>query len=295
MISLTPQHQQYQPEGVGGHTILIIKSPDIIEITTNVITIEADKLLQNWEQRQIPRFRDSPPGPTFVKTLTELYNLNNAVVSGETKLKFLNLKKEFKINMSMDALTKTRKSLNAILPCTNVPNFEQEFAIVYDRKTLEIRREELKFKISKKSLSLYPDYINKLEVLKALSYIDQQHEVTMKGRVACEMGSNELIITELVLCNTFTDLEPEEIAALLSSLVFQAKTDNVPKLTENLKKCIEAIQKVDLDIVAVENSFNVQSNDETITKDRLNFGLVEVVYEWARNKVCGLQFFQLYD
>lgn len=286
MVSLTPQHQQYQPEGVGGHNILTIKSPDIVEITTTIITVEADKLLQNWEQRQIPRFRDSPPGPTFVKTLTELYNLNNAVIAGDTKLKFLNLKKEFKINMSMDLLMKTRKNLNAIISCTNVPNFEQEFAVVYDRKTLENRREDLKFKISKKSMSLYPDYINKLEVLKALSYIDAQHEVTMKGRVACEMGSNELIITELVLCNTFTDLEPEEIAALLSSLVFQAKTDNEPKLTDNLKKCIEAIVKVDQDIVALESSFNVQSNDDTVAKDRLNFGLVEVVYEWSRHKVC---------
>lgn len=60
--------------------------------------------------------------------------------------------------------------------------------------------------------------------------------VAMKGRVACEMGQNELMITELVMRNILTDLQPAEIAALLSSLVFQAKTDVSPKLTETLEK-----------------------------------------------------------
>lgn len=58
----------------------------------------------------------------------------------------------------------------------------------------------------------------------------------MKGRVACEMGQNELMITELVMRNILTDLQPAEIAALLSSLVFQAKSDVTPKLTETLQK-----------------------------------------------------------
>ena len=39
------------------------------------------------------------------------------------------------------------------------------------------------------------------------------------------MGMNELMITELVLRNVLTKLQPAEVAALLSSLVFQAKTE----------------------------------------------------------------------
>lgn len=38
------------------------------------------------------------------------------------------------------------------------------------------------------------------------------------------MGMNELIITELVFKNTLRDLQPAEVAALLSCLVFQAQT-----------------------------------------------------------------------
>lgn len=107
----------------------------------------------------------------------------------------------------------------------------------------------------------------------------------MKGRVACEMGQNELIITELVLRNILTNLQPPEIAALLSSLVFQAKTDVEPTVTENLKRMMLAFIEVDHDIRQVESKYKVGRADETVEKEKLNFGLIEVVYEWARNKV----------
>lgn len=58
----------------------------------------------------------------------------------------------------------------------------------------------------------------------------------MKGRVALQMGNNELLITELILKNVLTVLQPAEIAALLSALIFQQRTDVEPNLTPELKK-----------------------------------------------------------
>lgn len=60
----------------------------------------------------------------------------------------------------------------------------------------------------------------------------------MKGRVACQMSQNELIITELIFRNILTELEPAEIAALMSALVFQEKTNSEPRLTKVLEKVI---------------------------------------------------------
>lgn len=77
----------------------------------------------------------------------------------------------------------------------------------------------------------------------------------MKGRVACEMGQNELMITELVLRNILTDLQPAEIAALLSSLVFQAKTEVEPKMTETLKKVCQSFVKLKLTYVGISICF----------------------------------------
>lgn len=53
--------------------------------------------------------------------------------------------------------------------------------------------------------------------------------VQMKGNVATRMGTNELMITELVFRGVLTEMQPAEIAALLSGLVFQAKSKEDPK------------------------------------------------------------------
>lgn len=70
--------------------------------------------------------------------------------------------------------------------------------------------------------------------LKILNFIT----VTLKGRVALEMGTCEIFLTELVLHNVISNWRPEEIAAMLSSLVFQdrlnedEKEEEVPRLNE---------------------------------------------------------------
>lgn len=39
------------------------------------------------------------------------------------------------------------------------------------------------------------------------------------------MGSHELLVTELLLCNMFEEMKPEEIAAVLSCLVCESKSN----------------------------------------------------------------------
>ena len=58
-------------------------------------------------------------------------------------------------------------------------------------------------------------------MLKRLGYLKESGIMEMKGRVACEMGSHELIITELLFESAFSELEPPEVAAILSCMVFQ--------------------------------------------------------------------------
>ena len=43
----------------------------------------------------------------------------------------------------------------------------------------------------------------------------------LKGRVACEIHTHEIIITELLFRNKLEGFEPAEVAALLSCMVFQ--------------------------------------------------------------------------
>jgi len=73
ILSLTPKNKFFQPEGIGGHSVLDIKAMDIISITKNTFKVDADVIIRNWEQRQLERFKDTPPGGTVVKAVTELH------------------------------------------------------------------------------------------------------------------------------------------------------------------------------------------------------------------------------
>lgn len=234
MIALT-KPSLYEPENTTGHKILTIEPRDIIDITKQTIKVEADVIINNWTQRQMPRFKDQPIGQSTEKAITELYNLHQAIKNKKQKLQFIDFKREFNMMQDLDLIALHRRRLEELLKYTKMANFEHEFAPVFDRKQLEAKQAELKYKMSNQNLALYPEYQYKLEILKRLNYIDEQHAVTLKGRVACEMGSNELMITELVLCNTFNDLDPAEIAAILSALVFQGKTQMELNLLDNLK------------------------------------------------------------
>jgi antiviral helicase SKI2 len=132
---------------------------------------------------------------------------------------------------------------------------------------------DLKFNLSDESLLLLPEYEQRVQVLKALHYINAEQAVQLKagsisapeghhrqrrrgapfsapclpsahailsapyqGRVACEISTcDEIVATELVFENALTELDPAEIVALLSCMVFQEKRCVEPKLTPTLQ------------------------------------------------------------
>ncbi|XP_058838062.1 superkiller complex protein 2-like isoform X2 [Topomyia yanbarensis] len=281
MVALSAQNSQFVPEGVGGHSVLQITVSDLIDVTKHMIKCDANKIIQNWDNRQIPRFKDQRPSQSVMDAVVALRELNSAVLNGNIKLESLKIQFTLKQLKQNEELKKAREHLQCYIPYTDIANFVSNFAIVFDRKQMEKKLEDLKYQVSYKSMSLYPDYCNKLKVLQELRYIDEMQQVAMKGRVACEMGQNELMITELVLRNILTDMQPAEIAALLSSLVFQAKTEVDPKMSDSIKKAKVLFEEVENDIRYVEQMYGINDMQES---DKLNFGLLEVVYEWARNK-----------
>lgn len=74
------------------------------------------------------------------------------------------------------------------------------------------------------------------QVLQSLQYIDGSGAVQLKGRVACQISSHELLLTELLFENALSPLAPEESAALLSCLVFTQNTQVEPHITSTLQE-----------------------------------------------------------
>ncbi|XP_013915981.1 PREDICTED: helicase SKI2W, partial [Thamnophis sirtalis] len=120
-----------------------------------------------------------------------------------------------------------------------------------------------------------------LQVLRSLGYINEGGAVELKGSVARQISNHELLLTQLLLDNALTDLRPEEIVALLSCTVCQVRTQVEPQLPSVLQKGIQHIRSVAEQIALLQRKCGLQESIEDFV-EQYKFGLVEVVYEWAR-------------
>ena len=186
-----------------------------------------------------------------------------------------------------------------------------QFSMRHDEWLIKENISQLRQLMSDQNLQLLPDYEQRIAVLKDLGFIDENSRVELKGKVACEVSpsttkalgivpndwqihsADELVLTELILENVLADFEPEEIVALLSAFVFQEKTDIEPTLTTRLEQGKETIISISSKVNAfqIEHQVILSSSDSNDFVSRPRFGLVEVVYEWAR----GMSFNRITD
>lgn len=155
----------------------------------------------------------------------------------------------------------------------------------HDEWLIKEHIDQLKQSLSDQNLQLLPDYEQRVQVLKELDFIDDATRIQLKGKVACEIHSgDELVLTELILDNVLADYEPAEIAALLSSFVFQEKTLIEPVLTGALERGKETIIAISEKVNDVQTRLQVvqSADDSNDFVSRPRFGIMEVVYEWAR-------------
>ena len=165
------------------------------------------------------------------------------------------------------------------------PKLEEYYTDIERKETLSEKVATLRHLLSNESLRLFPDFLQRKAVLLKLGYVDKNETVCVKGRVACEVNTCEsLIVTEMVFEGLLNDLEPEEIAAVLSALVFQdKKTDEEfdAEMPERLINCCEKMKTVAINLGQLQKDQGLELDPGEYCDGALKFGLVHVVYEWA--------------
>ncbi|KAL0937848.1 ATP-dependent RNA helicase [Colletotrichum truncatum] len=200
-------------------------------------------------------------------------------------------------NLQFQETMKRRREVELIAsssPALSCPQFLKHFAMCHDQWLIKEHISQLRQSLSDQNLQLLPDYEQRIQVLKQLQFIDESSRIQLKGKVACEIHSgDELVLTELILDNVLADYEPAEIAALLSAFVFQEKTDSQPNLTGNLERGKDTIIAISEKVNEVQTLHQViqAADDSNDFISRPRFGLMEVVYEWAR----GMSFKNITD
>lgn len=270
------------PEGPCSHTVQRLKLQDITAITVKTLKVIPDRIIDNYNKRQQPRFRHDPPGQAISTATQELLRLAEASPGSITSLDPVNdlqLKSVDVVEGSMRCrvLQESLREFN----CIHSPTFAEQFARVQERMSVQEELDRLLFLVSDQSLSLLPEYHQRIKVLQSLQYVDSNGAVQLKGRVACQISSHELLLTELLFENVLSPLAPEESAALLSCLVFTQNTQVEPHITNTLQEGIDRVLSVAQRIGELQRDCEIPQTAEEFV-GQFKFGLTEVVYCWAR-------------
>lgn len=273
-----PLSRVFQPAGPLGFAVAVVAGMDIIAIAKQRLKLEVRELLDRPDEhersmvaQQLLRLAHKhPAGPPLLDPVKEL-GLRQLEVA----------------EMHMQ-LTRLRQMLDA-MPCTQHPDFVPLYGRMHTRMRVLNQVKHLQHLMSDDALRLLPEYNQRVNVLKHLQYVDPEGAVQLKGRVACEVTTcDELLITELIFNSVFSPLEPEEIVALLSALVFQEKRCSTPTLTKRLEDNVEVVKNMARQVATAQQLCGMDTPPDVYLRD-LHFGLVEVVYEWAR----GMPFQQI--
>ncbi|XP_031722250.1 superkiller complex protein 2 [Anarrhichthys ocellatus] len=270
------------PEGPCSHTVQKLTLQDISAITVKTLKVIPDRIIDNYSKRQQPRFRLDPPGQAISTATQELLRLAEANPSGmatldpvnDLQLKSVDVVED---SMRLRVLQGSLREFN----CIHSPTFAEQFARVEERMKVQEELDRLLFLVSDQSLSLLPEYHQRIKVLQALQYVDSGGAVQLKGRVACQISCHELLLTELLFENVLSPLAPEESAALLSCLVFTQKTQVEPHITSTLKEGIDRVLSTAKRIGELQRECGIPQTAEEFV-GQFKFGLTEVVYCWAR-------------
>jgi len=122
-------------------------------------------------------------------------------------------------------------------------------------------------------------------VLKSLEFIDQQDVVQLKGRMACEIssGGHEVLLTEMVFQNVFSDLSATDGIALCSCLVCDEKTNETFAGSQVLRDGFDAMQNIAKDVGAAMHDSGVLADVEEYV-GQLKPHMMEVVIAWMNGK-----------
>lgn len=275
------------PENVEGLELVETDGVSIVAICQQLVKRfdmgTARRVVEDIRRRKQPRNSRDPPENCSLSLLEEMKRILVTYSTGQVPTvtaKDLHISTLDFADMIHD-LALVEKKLE-MFPCENSPDFLELFSSAREKVNAQNQLERAKFFLSNESLLLIPEYRKRLDVLQRLDYVDEGMILQTRGKIGAGFSVNELLYTELIVSNFFQDLTPQESVALLSCIIFHQNMEE-PTLSDKLKQGRDKLLEIARYIVDSERECGLSvSNDDLL--EQLNFGLVEVVYEWAMGK-----------
>lgn len=153
-------------------------------------------------------------------------------------------------------------------------------------KELNEAKEELK---RAKSVLQMDELKCRKRVLRRMGYCTATDVIETKGRVACELhGADELLMTEMLFNGLFNSLTVPQMTALLSCLVCDDKSSEMPKSTDELGGPLRQMQELARRIAKVSTEAKLDLDEDNYV-ERFKPFMMDVVYAWCK----GASFLQI--
>lgn len=266
----------------------------VIPVSLNIfhglssVRIYLPKDLKDWEQRQTvygvlnevkKRFPNGPP------------LLDAKKDQGIKEGGFLGLlKKSEALQQSLE-----------LHPINRDPSLLQKWSLYKEKRIIYDSISLLEERVKATQAIVHADeLVARRRLLRKLGFITETDVICLKGRVACEISTgDEMLLTELMFSGHFIELSPEQIVALLSTFVFQEKSEEIPKLREELATPLRVLheaarrvarQSAECNVSLSSSGSPLSGEEEYVQSFRPE--LMEVVYSWCQGmkfiKICKM-------
>ncbi|XP_054715742.1 exosome RNA helicase MTR4-like [Uloborus diversus] len=178
-------------------------------------------------------------------------------------------------------------------PLHNNPAAENLLGLYKKKLQIEEQIKEKKAELKKARSLLQMDELKcRKRVLRRMGYCTASDVIEIKGRVACEVSSaDELLLTEMVFNGAFNNLNIHQTTALLSCFVFQEKSNEMPKLTEELSGPLRLMQDTARRIAKISKESKLDVDTDQYV-DMFKPHLMDVVHAWSKGasfaQVCKM-------
>ncbi|XP_031551910.1 exosome RNA helicase MTR4-like [Actinia tenebrosa] len=192
------------------------------------------------------------------------------------------------MNIKEDGLKKIIKKIEMLEhrmythPLHKDPSLDSLYSLCEEKAKIIADTKLAKKELKKAKTVLQLDELKcRKRVLRRLGYSTASDVIELKGRVACELSSgDELLLTEMIFNGVFNDLTTEQSVALLSCFICEERSDELPKLKEELAGPLRQMQESARRIAKVSQEAKMDLDIEEYVES-FRPHIMDVVFAWA--------------
>ena len=219
--------------------------------------------------------------------LDELLSINKSLENNKSEIKPINYSKASRNDFDLNKIIKLKEEYSNKQysnPCHNCLLREKHFDEYQTNKQILDELELNKKKLREDNLKYFKEFQVRIQILKDMGYIDEENNLTLKGKAAREITCCDcLIVTELLFSNIMNKLTISEITAFLSCFILNSNEINFedPEISEEFTNAIEELKKINKNINEKENKENFQ---ESNFNRKIDFGIASTIKSWMEGK-----------